>query len=90
VIGHEPVGVIAELGEASPVTRSATACWSARSRRAASAARASPATPRSAGTASGYEAIGGWRMGNTIHGAQAEYVRIPYAQANLAQDSRRV
>src|SRR3954464_2061432 len=29
-------------------------------------------------------ALGGWRLGNTVDGAQAEYVRIPYAQANLA------
>ncbi len=28
--------------------------------------------------------IGGWRFGNTINGAQAEYVLVPYAQANLA------
>jgi alcohol dehydrogenase len=28
--------------------------------------------------------IGGWRLGNTIDGVQAEYVRIPFAQANLA------
>jgi alcohol dehydrogenase len=28
-------------------------------------------------------ALGGWRLGNTIDGTQAEYVRIPYAQANL-------
>lgn len=28
--------------------------------------------------------LGGWRLGNTIDGAQAEYVRIPFAQANLA------
>jgi len=27
-------------------------------------------------------ALGGWRFGNTIHGAQAEYLKIPYAQAN--------
>ena len=59
---------------ASPATRSATACWSAPSRRAASAARASRGTSRSAATASGYEALGGWRLGNTINGAQAEYV----------------
>ncbi len=32
-----------------------------------------------------YEAIGGWRLGNTMNGAQAEYVRIPHAQANLAK-----
>ena len=43
-------------------------------------------TARSAGTAAdGYEAIGGWRFGNTIDGCQAEYVLVPDAQANLAQ-----
>jgi alcohol dehydrogenase len=28
--------------------------------------------------------LGGWKLGNTIDGAQAEYVAIPFAQANLA------
>lgn len=28
--------------------------------------------------------LGGWRFGNTIDGVQAEYVRVPFAQANLA------
>lgn len=28
--------------------------------------------------------VGGWRLGNTIDGVQAEYVRVPFAQANLA------
>jgi threonine dehydrogenase-like Zn-dependent dehydrogenase len=27
--------------------------------------------------------LGGWRFGNTIDGCQAEYVRVPYAMANL-------
>jgi alcohol dehydrogenase len=27
--------------------------------------------------------LGGWRLGNTIDGVQAEFVRIPFAQANL-------
>lgn len=30
-------------------------------------------------------ALGGWRLGNTIDGVQAEYARIPFAQANLAR-----
>lgn len=30
-------------------------------------------------------AIGGWRLGNTIDGVQAEYVLVPFAQANLAK-----
>ena len=38
---------------------------------------------------SGYEddwkMIGGWRLGNVIDGVQAEYFRVPYAQANLAK-----
>jgi threonine dehydrogenase-like Zn-dependent dehydrogenase len=29
-------------------------------------------------------ALGGWRFGNTIDGVQAEYARVPFAQANLA------
>ncbi len=28
--------------------------------------------------------IGGWQLGNYIDGCQAEYVRVPYARANLA------
>jgi len=31
------------------------------------------------------EAIGGWRFGNTVNGAQAEYLLVPNAQANLAK-----
>jgi threonine dehydrogenase-like Zn-dependent dehydrogenase len=37
------------------------------------------------GHGDGYEAIGGWRFGNTINGAQAEYLLVPSAQANLAK-----
>jgi threonine dehydrogenase-like Zn-dependent dehydrogenase len=37
------------------------------------------------GHGAGYQAIGGWRFGNTINGAQAEYLLVPYAQANLAK-----
>lgn len=37
----------------------------------------------------GYEdqwgSIGGWRLGNSMDGAQAEFFRVPYAQANLAR-----
>src|SRR5712692_7261486 len=37
------------------------------------------------GHGGGYEAIGGWRFGNTINGAQAEYLLVPNAQSNLAK-----
>lgn len=29
--------------------------------------------------------LGGWKFGNTINGAQAEYLLVPHAQANLAR-----
>jgi threonine dehydrogenase-like Zn-dependent dehydrogenase len=29
--------------------------------------------------------MGGWKLGNTIDGVQAQYVLIPYAQANMAK-----
>ena len=37
-----------------------------------------------AGTKHGFQAIGGWKFGNTIDGCQAEYVLVPDAMANLA------
>ncbi len=30
-------------------------------------------------------ALGGWKFGNTINGAQAEYIKVPNAQYNLAR-----
>ncbi|HTK31280.1 MAG TPA: zinc-binding dehydrogenase [Candidatus Saccharimonadaceae bacterium] len=85
VIGHEPVGVIAELGEGVTgykigdrvLVGAITPCGQCHACLAGHAAQC--------GHGEGYEAIGGWRMGNTIHGTQAEFVRIPYAQANLAK-----
>ena len=85
IIGHEPVGVIAELGEGVSGYRigdrvlvgAITPCGQCRACLAGHAAQC--------GHGAGYEALGGWRMGNTIHGAQAQYVAIPHAQANLAK-----
>src|SRR6185312_15695420 len=37
-----------------------------------------------AGTKHGFKAMGGWRFGNTIDGAQAEFLCVPDAMANLA------
>jgi len=37
-----------------------------------------------AGTRHGFKALGGWRFGNTIDGAQAEYLLVPDAMTNLA------
>ena len=85
IVGHEPVGVIAELGAgvvgyevgervlvgAITPCGQCHACFSGK--------------PSQCGHGTGYEAIGGWRFGNTINGAQAEYLLVPYAQANLAK-----
>jgi threonine dehydrogenase-like Zn-dependent dehydrogenase len=37
------------------------------------------------GQDAGVAALGGWRLGNTLDGTQADLVRVPFAQANLAQ-----
>src|SRR5918993_285409 len=85
VIGHEPVGVIEELGEGVSgynigdrvLVGAITPCGQCRACLSGHASQC--------GHGEGYEALGGWRFGNTINGAQAEYLRVPYAQANLAK-----
>ena len=85
VIGHEPVGVIEELGAGVSgyavgdrvLVGAITPCGQCRACLSGHLSQC--------GHGDGYEAIGGWRLGNTIQGTQAEYVRIPSAQANLAK-----
>ncbi len=84
VVGHEPVGVIVELGAGVSgyeigqrvLVGAITPCGQCR-------ACLSGFTSQ-CGHGGGYEALGGWRFGNTINGAQAEYLLVPAAQANLA------
>src|SRR6187397_639313 len=85
VIGHEPVGVIEELGEGVTgyqigdrvLVGAITPCGQCRACLSGHAAQC--------GHGEGYEALGGWRFGNTINRAQAEYLLVPSAQANLAK-----
>jgi threonine dehydrogenase-like Zn-dependent dehydrogenase len=85
VIGHEPVGVIEELGEGVTgyeigdrvMTGAITPCGQCRACLSAQWAQC--------GHGEGFEALGGWRFGNTINGSQAEYLLVPNAQANLAK-----
>jgi threonine dehydrogenase-like Zn-dependent dehydrogenase len=85
VIGHEPVGIIAELGAGVTgyavgdrvLVGAITPCGQCRSCLSGQLSQC--------GHGDGYEAMGGWRFGNTIDGAQAEYLRVPNAQANLAK-----
>jgi alcohol dehydrogenase len=84
VIGHEPVGVIAELGAGiigyavgdRVLVGAITPCGQCRACLSGNLSQC--------GHGEGYEALGGWRFGNTINGAQAEYLLVPNAQANLA------
>ena len=85
-VGHEPVGVIDKLGSAvqgylegqrviaGAITPSG---WS-------NASLSGCGAQCGAGTAHGWKPLGGWRFGNTIDGAQAEYLLVPDAMANLA------
>lgn len=80
VLGHEPVGVIHEIGpgmngyrEGERVLVGAiTPCGQCFSCLSGNWAQCGGP-------------LGGWRFGNTINGAQAQYLLVPDAQANLAK-----
>ena len=85
IVGHEPVGVIEELGPGVTgyqkgdrvIVGAITPCGQCRA--------CLSGTPSQCGHGGdGYETMGGWRFGNTIYGCQAEYVLVPDAMANLA------
>jgi len=85
IIGHEPVGVIEELGPGVSgysigdrvLVGAITPCGQCNACLAGHLSQC--------GQGEGYRALGGWQLGNTIQGSQAEYVRVPNAQANLAR-----
>ena len=80
VIGHEPVGVIHELGVGVTgykigdrvLVGAITPCGQCDYCLGGDLAQCGGP-------------IGGWKFGNTINGAQAEYLLVPSAQANLAK-----
>jgi len=79
IVGHEPVAVIEKLG-------SAVTGYSLGQRVIAGAITpCGQCHPCLDGLSSqcGGKAMGGWKLGNSIDGCQAEYVLIPDAQANL-------
>ena len=80
IVGHEPVGVIEELG-------SAVSGYAVGQRVVAGAITPCGQCHACLGgnqSQCGGKAMGGWRLGNTIDGCQAEYVLIPDAAANLS------
>ena len=80
IVGHEPVGVIAALGAAVTgyevgqrvIAGAITPCGQCETCLDGHSSQC------------GGKAMGGWKLGNTIDGCQAEFVRIPDAMANLA------
>ena len=79
-IGHEPVGVIYKLGSAVTgyqlgqrvIAGAITPCGQCGS------------CLEGTHSQCGGKPMGGWRFGNTIDGAQAEFLLVPNAMANLA------
>jgi len=80
VIGHEPVGIIHELGEGITgyqvgdrvLVGAITPCGQCNFCLSGNWSQCGGP-------------LGGWKFGNTINGAQAEYLLVPHAQANLAK-----
>ena len=85
IIGHEPVGVIEELGVGVTGYQVGERVLVGAITPCGQCGACLCGHHSQCGHGEGYEAIGGWRFGNTIHGAQAEYLLVPHAQANLAR-----
>ena len=86
IVGHEPVGTIHELGVGvvdynigdRVVVGAITPCGTCTSCLNAEWSQC-------VGYEGEWKPIGGWRLGNSMDGVQAEYFKVPYAQANLAK-----
>jgi len=80
IIGHEPVGFIYEIGEGVTgyqvgdrvLVGAITPCGQCNFCLSGNWSQCGGP-------------LGGWKFGNTINGAQAQYLRVPHAQANLAK-----
>src|ERR1700686_4634080 len=80
IIGHEPVGIIHELGEGITgyevgdrvLVGAITPCGQCNFCLGGNWSQCGGP-------------LGGWKFGNTINGAQAEFLLVPHAQANLAK-----
>ena len=92
-IGHEPVGVIEKLGSAvrgyteGQRVIAGAICPNFNSYAAQDGVPSQDGSyliARGLCGCHGYKATAGWRFGNMIDGAQAQYILVPDAEANLA------
>ena len=85
-IGHEPVGIIEKLGSAvtgfSEGQRVIAGAITPSGH--SNACQCGQASQDGHGSPHGWKAMGGWKFGNTIDGAQAEYLLVPDAMSNLS------
>lgn len=85
IVGHELVGIVEDVGPGlvgyargeRVVSGAITPCGQCRACLSSDSAQCSHGGHR-------FVALGGWQLGNTVDGCQADYVVIPNAQANLA------
>jgi len=86
IMGHEPVGVIEKLGKGVRGYKEGqrVICGSCTPSGWSNACLCGCSSMDGTGTKSGFQVAGGWRLGNTDEGTQAEYFIVPDAMANLA------
>jgi len=85
-IGHEPVGIIEKLDSAVKGYKEGdrVLCSAVTPGGYSSACLCGMHSYDGGDNQHGWQIAGGWRLGNTIDGAQAEFFVVPHAQANLA------
>ena len=85
-IGHEPVGIIEKLGSSVQGYREGQRVIAGAITPSgySAACLCGCSSQDGAGTKHGFKGMGGWRFGNTIDGAQAQYLLVPDAMTNLA------
>lgn len=85
-IGHEPVGIIEKLGSAVTGYREGQRVIAGAITPSghSNACLCGCHSQDGAGTRHGWKPLGGWRFGNSIDGAQADYLLVPDAMTNLA------
>ena len=86
-IGHEPVGIIEKLGSSVQGYREGQRVIAGAITPSgySAACLCGCSSQDGAGTKHGFKGMGGWRFGNTIDGAQAEFLLVPDAMTNLAE-----